>query len=575
MTDWPRPAGTAGDMSLIRTNLGAARADPHDCPLARGAKARPLLHPEPSSPWPEKPLENFTLRVLMDALDMIECDRLPAELVTERIWLTRGTLGRYGPPAHPGLLAWTITVIPLYLAAREADQRSRRLAGAPLTLPVRDEWVVQDKLSQPDARGGLIYEQTAWGRRYAALDGSARDLWLLSFGAAKEDRPDPEKAAAAYNAACGRPCTGGRGAQYDPVQDGELHAGRMAFPGHVRVIEFGCGDGAFRQLLELDQQEAGQKYAADARLVLARVVDDSRAVPGSSCADCKVLAGCTTLVRGMDLLPLAPPARHTGRRSISASDLRAYKDCPAKYHLMRQLKLPDLRPERPEITRGRAVDAWLNDRHLARPEGGCRALPGPADPSSWSAGKWRLSGQEAEDGAGMIAQHAFVCPLEGIEDHERVLVQHQLACYDPSLDLVIIAVPDLLHTRGGGWVWRETKTASSRLWEGEPLLRRYPQLAVGVVMLAAGVLGGDLARSRVELELLHADDLAFEELDPSRPRVVTEAREVLAEFARPWIEDYSFRAAPTKRSCHDCEALDWCQPGRDFLTADSVPAEER
>jgi hypothetical protein len=201
-------------------------------------------------------------------------------------------------------------------------------------------------------------------------------------------------------------------------------------------------------------------------------------------------------------------------------------------------------------------------------------LPGPANPSAWSAGEWSVSGQEAEDGAGMLAQHAAVCPFDGLDDSDSVLVQQHVVCYDPRLDLVLIAVPDLLYTRGGGWVWRETKTSISPLYEGKPLLLRYPQLAFGVVMLAAGVLGGDLSRSRVELELLHPDDLSFEELDPSRPQVVSEARNVLADLAAPWAQDSVFQAAPG-RFCHNCEALDWCQPGRDHLTATAVPAEDR
>ncbi len=220
------------------------------------------------------------------------------------------------------------------------------------------------------------------------------------------------------------------------------------------------------------------------------------------------------------------------------------------------------------------MDAWLNERHLARPAGGCRTLPLPEDPSAWSAGKWSVLGQEAEDGAGMLAQHATVCPLEGLDASERVLVQRQVTCYDPKFDVVIIAVPDLLYTRDGGWVWRETKTSSSALYEREPLLRSYPQLALAVVMIAAGALGGDLSRSRVEFELLHADDLSFEDLDPSRPQVVSDAREVLASLARPWAEDSLYQAVPG-RHCHGCEALAWCQPGRDHLTASTMPTEER
>ena len=165
------------------------------------APARPgrSLHPDPSPPEAQKPLQDFTLKVLMDALDLIECDRRPVQRVMERLWRTRGTFGRWGrPPAHPGLLEWTAGVIPRYLAARVADQQSLRLAGLPPTHPVRDKWVAQRQLGQPDSRGAVIYEQTAWGRRYVALDGSMRDLWLLSFAAPRRKRPAGEKAAGLY-----------------------------------------------------------------------------------------------------------------------------------------------------------------------------------------------------------------------------------------------------------------------------------------------------------------------------------------------------------------------------------------
>jgi hypothetical protein len=570
MASWTMPPGVTGDASLIRTNPGAARANARECPLARSVKARPLLRAEQSGPDAEKALQGFTLKVLMDALDMIERDRRPVEWVMTRMRETRGTFGLRRPPAHPGLLEWTAGVIPRYLAARAADQQEAQLAGKPPTLPVPDNWVARQRLTQPDSRGTVTYEQTAWGRRYAAGDGSARDLWLLSFGRAKDDRPAAEKAAAAYAVAFGLPCTGGGNDAHQPVPAGRLPPGRTAAPDFTRIIEFGCGDGRFEVLLEWDQDMITRQFASDARPVLAQAVDDTRAIPGSSCVECKVLAGCTLLVRADGLVPVQPSARSKPRRSISASDLRSYADCPAKYHLTRQLKLPSLREERAEIRLGRTVDAWLNERHLARPAGGCRTLPGPANSSEWSAGKWSVSGQEAMDGAGMLGQHAAVCPLDGLDDSESVLVQHQVTCYDPRLDVVLIAVPDLLHTRRGGWVWRETKTSSSSLYEGKPLLVRYPQLAFGVLMLAAGVLGGKLPQSRVELELLQSDDLALEELDPSRPQVISEARDVLADLATPWESDSDFEATPG-RYCQSCEALDWCQPGRAHVSA-TAPA---
>jgi hypothetical protein len=260
------------------------------------------------------------------------------------------------------------------------------------------------------------------------------------------------------------------------------------------------------------------------------------------------------------------PKPRRARRSLSVSDLRAYQDCPAKYHATRQLKLRSRRPESPEVRRGRVVDSVLNIRHAATPYRSCHGLPGPADPSAWGAEGHHLTGQEAFDGAAMLEQHSFICPLDGLGPEEEVRVQYQVTCYDPELDLVLIATPDVLHTRRGGWIWRETKTAGRHLYEGKPLMVTYPQLALGVLMLAAGILGGEVPRSRVELELLHTDDLTFEELDPSRPQVVDEAREVIAGLARAWAKDQDYPTNPG-RWCGGCEALDWCCPGAEHLDA--------
>jgi hypothetical protein len=100
-------------------------------------------------------------------------------------------------------------------------------------------------------------------------------------------------------------------------------------------------------------------------------------------------------------------------------------------------------------------------------------------------------------------------------------------------------------------------------------MRGYPQLALNVLMLAAGVLDGNLKRSRVELELLHADDTTLEDLDPSRPAVVDEAREVIADLAEPLLRDVTFE--PTAdRHCHTCEARTWCGPGTAYIEANPI-----
>ncbi len=565
MSDWVPPPGTAGDGWLVRTGLPATREDVRDCPVAIAVKARPQVRAEPEPTRRYERLQGFTLKPLMDALDLIEHRKWPVAQALDELRRTRGALRLKGrPPAHSGLVEWTAAAVSHYLAARAA----RNAEGTVRTLPVEDEWVVSRRLGKPDRRGATRYEQTVWGRRYASADGSVRELWLLSFGAAKEERSSAEVAAAAHTVAFGVPSTAGYGKPYRSVEG--LPATRTAFPLRVRVMGVGCGDGGSIVLFDGEPQEIRQHYAEHAVPALGRAVDGTERRPGSGCVDCKALGGCAALHRAPGLLgPL--PGRRRPRRSVSASDLRSYGECPAHFHLTRQLKLKSSRPENDAILRGRAVDAWLNERHSALPHRACRHTRGPENPDEWSAGGHVLTGDEARIGARMIAEHTALCPLDGLDPAEQVRVQPQLTCYDPALDLVVVAAPDLVHSRAGGWIWREVKTKVTPLWEGRPLMRTYPQLAVAVLMMASGVLGGDLRRSRVELEMLYPDGSGLEELDPGLPAVVDEARTVISELAAPWQRDDSYEPTPG-RHCDGCEALDWCRPGREHLAASQPPS---
>lgn len=566
MTAWVPPLGTAGDGSLVRTGLPSAREDARDCPVAVAVKARPWIQATPGSPRRYERLQGFTLKPLMDMLDLIEHQGVTITQAMEDLRRTRGTFGRKGrPPAHPGLVEWTAVAASRYLAARAAEEAE----GAARAHPVRDEWVTGQVLRSPDHRGATRYEQTAWGRRYASSDGSVRELWLLSFGTVNEERSKAELAAAAHTVAFGVPSTAEYGEPYRPTEG--LPSARTTRPRRVRVVGVGCGDGGSAVLIDWDVEEVRERYAEHAAPALGRAVDGAEHVPGSGCVGCKALNGCTALHRAPGVLALSP-GRPRPRRSVSASDLRAHHECPARFHLTRQLKLRSPRPESAAILRGRAVDAWLNERHAALPARGCRHVAGPEDPGDWSAGGHILSGDEARAGARMIAEHAALCPLDGLGPGEQVRLQPQLTCYDPELDVVVIATPDLLHTRGGGWIWRETKTSGNHLWEGRPLMRTYPQLALAVLMMASGVLGGDMRRSRIELEMLYPDDGGLEELDPGLPSVVDEARAVVAEMAGPWLRDTSYPPNPG-RHCGGCEALDWCRPGREHLG--TPPASSR
>ncbi|UWM48571.1 PD-(D/E)XK nuclease family protein [Streptomyces carpaticus] len=570
------PPGTRGDLTLIRTGLPLTREDSRDCPVALSVKARPWLGPAVPSENARPVLESFTLKPLMAALDRIEHEGRPVHDVLELLRSTRGTFGVGRTPAHPGLIEWTAHALVRYLSALEAAAEARRSAGEPASLPVRGEWVVRNVLRAPDSRGATRYERTAWGRRYASPDGAVRELRLLSFGSAKENRPPAEVAAAAFTIAVGELSTAEfdrenwRTMPYSPLPPHRLRPHESGRPHRVRVYVTGCTDGSSILLTESTVAEAEAKYARLTAPVLRRVIDGTERTPGSGCVDCAALTACTALPRAPGLLGIPAPRKPRRRRSVSASDLRAFGDCPAKYHLTRQLNLPSGGPENEAIRRGRAVDAVLNERHALRPPNGCRTLPPPEPEGAWAD----LADTTAATAAAMLEQHTVLCPLDGLPAHEEVSVQRQLTAYDPALDVVVIATPDLLYTEDGGWVWRETKTASSARYEHRSPLRGYPQLALAVLLMAAGVPGGDPRRGKVELEILYEDDCAFHEIDPGLPEVVEEARDVIAGYARPWSQETAYRATPG-RACSGCEALPWCGPGREHLaTAEATTRHE-
>ncbi|MEV4439372.1 PD-(D/E)XK nuclease family protein [Streptomyces sp. NPDC049577] len=394
------------------------------------------------------------------------------------------------------------------------------------------------------------YERTAWGRRYESADGAERELWLLSVNSVKEDRPIAEIAEAAAVTATGIPTQAAYQDIHRPVP------GNTRTPRRVRVVGIGCGSGVHAVLADWDFTETLRQFEEHAKPVLGRVVENDVLNPGSTCTGCEGLVGCELPPRVPGLLGVPGPRRPRKRRSVSATDLRTHARCPAQYHLTRGLHLASDEPESEAIRRGRAVDNWLNEQHRQRSCHG--ALPTDDLPG--------LSAAERQSAFSMLAQHRRVCPLDGLRAGEQVCVQRRLAAYDPELDVVLIADPDLLYTRSGGWIWHETKTAGHRLWEGRDLMEAYPQLAFAALMMSAGVPGGDPRRSRIELEVLYEDGARCEEIDPWDPDTLADARRIIAGLAGPWAVDETYAPAAGDH-CAGCAVAKHCVAGRAYLEA--------
>ncbi|GAA1012986.1 MULTISPECIES: PD-(D/E)XK nuclease family protein [Streptomyces] len=540
------PPGTNGDIRLIRTSLPLLREDPQDCPRGNALRARALLTQVPQRPR-GKPIEDFALGPVMSVLDAIEhegedVDSALARLLTDQKY-------------HAGHVHWAESAVRSYLLARTAREAQRRMLGRRPTLPVRAQWTAITQSEVPDARGATRYERTAWGRRYASADGSERELWLLSVNSINRNRSPAEIAEAAAVAATGIPSQPAFRDIFRPVP------GCTVRPQRVRIVGIGCGSGEHDVLADWEVDEVERQFAKHAKPVLRRVVEDDRLNPGSSCTRCEGLVSCEQPPRTPGVLGVPGPRRPRVRRSVSASDLRVHARCPAQFHLTRVLHLKSGNPESESIRRGRAVDEWLNLRHK---HGCCRTAPLPdALPG--------LSSAELPAALALLAEHQRACPLDGLPPDEVIRVQPRLTAYDPELDVVLIADPDLLYTRSGGWIWHETKTAAKPPWEGRALMETYPQLAFAVLMMSAGVLGGDPRRSLIELEVLYPDAEGTgrsrcEEIDPGDPDTLAEARRIIAGLAGPWAVDETYAPTPGDH-CDGCDVLRHCAAGQAHLEA--------
>jgi hypothetical protein len=529
---------------------------------------RPLLVADPAVPYSRPPHEEFGFGPLFTALDLVEHNGWPVERVREELRSTRGPFRGWGAPVHPAHLAWTAHALERYVAARTREQAAAVGAGLPETKPVKQPWTWRtSRTDAPDARGARQYEHTVWGRMYASADGRVRDLWLPSMGRAKTARPDAELGAVAQVMAFGAPTPRRkRGAQPPSTETDST-----CLPDLVRVFDVGCADGSVEELLSAGTAEASQRFRDDAAPAFVTAATELGVRPGESCVDCKAIAGCTDLKRTPRLWGGRPPALARPRRSVSVWDLRLHAECPAQYHLVRRLHLNDLSAEDRGARRGRAVDAWLDAEHAERPVRGCRdrEIPGPTAVRARAG----LDDTSAREAAGMLAEHRLLCPLNGLDADEQVLVQHRVTAYVPELDIVVLAVPDLVYTHRGRWIWRETKTSARPLWERNSLLHTYPQLALGILMFHAGALGDDPRRSWVELEHLRdvRGESRLERIDPGRAETVDEARAVIAGLAQPLLDDTVYEPR-TGRHCHGCQARTWCRPGTAYVTDHPRPS---
>lgn len=520
MTVWSPPDGVFNRSSTITITASVSMfgASPYRCPAADAMKARGLRPHK----WPRRKfesLEQFTFGPFMAELDRAE--RAGADGAQP----TTPTGGEQpGRRVHDGVLSWTEHAVEMYRQAFPYDEVTPMIA-------VEHPWVYQYRLDIPDQRGAVLYRIKAWGRCLRSVDGTLRELRIPAHRLGRQKPTDAQRAAAALVVAEGTP-------------DSRLE--------RIRIVKVALSDGRTDVLFEGTRQAARELYREHGKSALSEVLDTQEYRPGGACVGCSYAAVCPALPKVPGLTGLDDESRP--RRSWSATNGRSYQACPARDHMRRHGLPTKVAIERgPAAERGRAVHAYLSRRHREGWGTPCSARI----PADWVPEGFTLPEEEQRLGAQLLSRHALVCPVRYASDVTDVRTEPRLVIDDPTADVVVIAEPDVLYRDGDWWVWREVKTsAGNRRWWRDPV-RALPQLALAVLIIGHGQLGGSSSRARIELEVLRPGGADLETIDPFAPEVRATAEETLHGLVSDWHRDDLFAARPGPE-CARCEVSRWC-----------------
>ena len=546
--DWEPPWPTRARAGYVRVTSTMMRG--RGCPEQIARKARPDLYPADDAPREPVPEGSFPLGLVRDAVLVLFTSLVAARtpdgevpvheavaLAVEQSWQ------EWSPDVVPAVEAGVVGYL-------EVLASLRAYGDLPPTKVVSDVVAVQD----PD---GDRVEFWAWAVHHVGLDGARREVHLLRWGGVESATlTDAEVALIAHVAGSGFLAEHGKWYQrFVPI------AGLTQPPParDVRVRLIGVLDGTSQECF------AGTPQQATAAFELAMpsavgVLAGGRTRPTRACSGCNVRHVCPGLATYPGLLGVAGFAPTT--RSVSPSDLWTHGACPRQLHLARDLGLPRERGEASEaLRRGIQVHAWLaaaHERGIACTESD---LPDDLDAAPDALRSLGWSAPEYSVNRPYLLQHLRGCPLR--EDGVRVLSEVEVTAWDDDANVVLSTRPDTAYLgSSGAWVIRETKTLSPRGLPDDPtaLLRRYPQVAAAVCLLADGYRPDDQPLERpgvVELELLGPDAAQVLSFDASDPLTVLVARTALAERVDAWLFDTEHPIGEHP-PCGTCEVARWC-----------------
>ncbi|MEV7005855.1 PD-(D/E)XK nuclease family protein [Streptosporangium sp. NPDC051022] len=526
-----------GNPHVVRLSASLLDRRDADCDYFAAVKARPQLWPQPSEKRRYAPWETFPLGLVMDALNLVEFNGVPADEALASV------LGGARNSVHPGVSAWVRHACHTYLETAESMAAVLASEGVELR-PERNPRIVQGGRSPTEMRS-----LTIWGRWYGSPDGAVVEFRRMRLRRPLGTADIPSTQAMAYVAAAGKQVA-------DPAKlytTIPVPVRPVPVPRRVRVVEVGLTAGMDQILLDTtDLEEINRTYSANVRPATTRLLAGGGRTPGQDCAECKARASCEALPHAPGLLGLDGQGTH--RRTWSITTSRYYQVCPAQAHL-RELRLPGDWETSPAAERGRNVHSWLEAAHgRGRP---CTVADLPeVDADGLGVADGLMEREDYARARPYLLQHLGVCPLHGPGEISEVRPEPKMAVYDPHADVVVLSHPDLLRRVDGRLVYREQKTSAvPRGISAENALEMVPQLALAIRLISAGVFGG--TDGLVELEQLtpaSAEVLTFDAADPA---TVSAAGQVVLDRVRAWHRDVTFRATPGPW-CRFCPVSRWC-----------------
>ncbi|MFF2058968.1 PD-(D/E)XK nuclease family protein [Rhodococcus qingshengii] len=287
------------------------------------------------------------------------------------------------------------------------------------------------------------------------------------------------------------------------------------------------------------------------------MVDAAHVEPCRSCADCKIAGTCA------DLIPLrsviGQPTPGVSTRSVSASELAEYGQCPARWLLNRHLHLPKETAVTQEQDRGLSVHRWLARAHSR----GVQCTPADIAESSGGLGlaEGVLSGEQFAIAEPFLVRHLEVCPFSQPEC-SLVAVEKTVYGFDSDADVIAVLKPDLVYRQRDQLIVRETKTSLDiKVQTRDEAYDKYLQVPFSLQAMRSGLLERYGAQvGVVELEILSPSSQRVWRWETTHSILAAVAAGDIRRAAEEWHDDLTWETKPGPQ-CGWCPVRGWCPDG--------------